>query len=116
MSQLTKTETKVVHCISQGYVFKEIADKMHVSIHTVSTHVTNVRHKWNARNIADITRMYILSLEDPRLVLKAVVCLLIHLGIILFEAAPEMRRPVQSRSSRVSASRTLKTNNTIYYA
>lgn len=113
-NQLTKTETKVVHYISQGYGFKEIAGMLYISVHTVSTHVTNVRHKWHARNIADITRMYILSLDNPKTVLNAMVCLLIHLGVTLTDVNSELRRPVRYRIVRVT--RNVKSQNSIYYA
>ena len=114
MNRLTQTEIIVAHSVAQGFAEKEIADLMFISVHTVHTHARNIRRKWNARNIADVTRMYILSLDDPKLVMKAIVCLMIHVGITLFDAQPDMRRPSSVRSSRIS--RVVKINNTIHYA
>ncbi|MFD1292670.1 helix-turn-helix transcriptional regulator [Lutibacter holmesii] len=66
---LSKTELKVASYISEGMISKEIADKMCVSVNTVRTHTRSIRRKWAAKNIADITRIFILSLPN-------IVCLL----------------------------------------
>lgn len=116
MNQLTNTETRVVHCISQGFVFKEIANMMFVSTHTVHTHARNIRKKWNARNIADMTRIYILSLEDPKLVMKAMLCLLIHIGASAFESDSDLRKPSKSKIVKTIKNLRTKTNTDIYYA
>ena len=97
MQPLTKTETLVAHATAQGYQKKEIADKMFVSEHTIHAHLRNIRQKWNAGNIADITRMYILSLDNPKLVLRAVFFLVIQLGIITADVHIDLRKPITSR-------------------
>lgn len=100
MDQLTKTETKIAHHIAKGYVFKEIADKLCVSTHTIHTHTKNIRKKLNARNIADITRMYILSLDDPRKVLFALVFAVMQIAMVLTSTNFEARKPVNRVASR----------------
>lgn len=115
MHLLTSTEIIIAHNVAQGYAEKEIADRLCVSVHTVHTHARNIRKKWNARNIADITRMYILSLEDPRLVLKAVVCLLIHIGSIIGSIDTDVRRPSTSKMARSSRGAVARANTTTYY-
>lgn len=97
MEVLTKTENKVAHLVAQGNLHKEIASKMYVSEHTVHAHLRNIRKKLNAGNIADITRMYILSLDNPRQVLRAVFFLVIQLGIIASDVHIELRRPINAR-------------------
>ena len=76
MKTLTKQESKIAHLVAKGFAEKEIGDQMCISPHTVHAHTRNIRNKWNARNIADITRIYILSLENPRKALAAVMFVL----------------------------------------
>lgn len=93
MNQLTKTETKIARLIAKGFVFKEIADQLCVSTHTIHTHTKNIRKKLEARNIADITRMYILSLDNPKQVLYALVFVIIQLNMIVTSTDFEARKP-----------------------
>ena len=115
MNQLTKTETIVAHNIAQGFVGKEIADRLCMSAHTVHAHSRNIRQKWNARNIADVTRMYILSLDNPKLILKAMVCLMIHIGTILCSMDADLRRPVVNRFSRTARAVSARANTPLFY-
>lgn len=100
MEKLTKTERQVAEKIAIGMTYKEIASHMFVSVHTIHTHLKNIRLKTGARNIADVTRQYILSLENPKLILKAMVCLFIHLGVTFYTPEYDMRKP-QNRIVRV---------------
>jgi len=93
MKELTKTEIKVAHGISQGFLYKELADKLCVSTHTIHAHLRNIRIKVGARNIADITRLYILSLDNPKLVLKALFFLVLQVGIMVGEFNEDFRKP-----------------------
>ncbi|WP_435522999.1 response regulator transcription factor [Chryseobacterium indoltheticum] len=43
--ELTKRETEIVELLSQGLLYKEIADKIFVSIDTVKKHVGNIYRK-----------------------------------------------------------------------
>lgn len=113
MKLLTKTETKVAHGISQGLIEKELADKLCVSVHTVHAHARNIRKKLGARNMADITRMYILSLDNPKLVLRAVFFLVVQLGILWHDAQTELRKPV-NRTVKVRRGRKGKTKTNFY--
>lgn len=95
MKLLTKQEEKISRCIAQGLIEKEIAEKLFISEHTVHTHYKNIRKKLGAKNIADITRIYILSLARPMDVFK-VVCaaffLSLQVHIVLFDADMDLRR------------------------
>jgi DNA-binding CsgD family transcriptional regulator len=93
MKTLTKTETKVAYHVSAGLLYKEIADELCVSVHTIHTHLKNIRFKTGARNIADITRMYILSLDNPKIVFKAVMFLVFQFGIMVTNPSAEFRKP-----------------------
>lgn len=61
---LSKTELKIAALIANGLIEKEIADTMCISKHTVHTHTKSIRKKWACKNIADITRVFILSLPN----------------------------------------------------
>ena len=85
----------------------EIAAKMFVSYHTVHTHAKNIRKKTGAKSIADITRMYILSLPEavdvmPKFKRFAItaVCLVIHLFTVFAVNDVEMRKPTRLRIGR----------------
>lgn len=105
MADLTKTELKIAHLTAQGFINKEIAYRLHVSPHTVHAHLRNIRNKWHAGNIADITRIYILSLDNPRQVLRAVFFLVLQLGMIWQNTTADLRKPPEVR---ISVSRTVK--------
>ena len=93
MNQLTNQETKIARLIAKGYVFKEIADMLCVSTHTIHTHTKNIRKKLEAKNIADITRIYILSLDNPRQVLYAFVFAVMQISMVLTSTDFEARKP-----------------------
>lgn len=93
MNQLTETENKIAHHIAQGYAGKEIADQLCISSHTVHTHARSIRKKLKANNIADITRLYILSLDNPKLILKAFMFGVIQIGMILTATDVNVRKP-----------------------
>ncbi|MDP6922079.1 MAG: helix-turn-helix transcriptional regulator [Lutibacter sp.] len=70
MKKLTVKEANVAHLIANGFTEYQIAGLLSISPHTVHHHTKNIHKKWSARNKADITRQYILSLKKPRDVLK----------------------------------------------
>ena len=75
MKELSKQENKVAHLAANGLLEKEIADKLYISPKTVHTHLRNIRSRIGARNMADLTRMYILSLPKASDVLKVLLFL-----------------------------------------
>lgn len=52
VSGLTRREREVLALMAQGFITKQIAERLCVSQETVSTHVTNLRRKLGARNKA----------------------------------------------------------------
>lgn len=100
MKILTKTENKVAHLISNGFLYKEIADSMCISVHTVHTHLKNIRTKTGAKNIADVTRNYILSLDNPKAVFKALLFLIIQLSVIYGQPDIDLRRGQRNRIAK----------------
>jgi len=50
VDELTKRETEIVELLSHGLLYKEIADKIFVSIDTVKKHVGNIYRKLHVNN------------------------------------------------------------------
>lgn len=57
VSLLTKKEKEIISLVALGNTSEEIADKLFVSIHTVSTHRKNINNKLAMKSIADIMRV-----------------------------------------------------------
>lgn len=55
--ELTNREKEILHNISEGKVSKQIADDLHISIHTVNTHRQNIIEKMNVANTAEAIRL-----------------------------------------------------------
>jgi len=60
-NELTARETDVVRSIALGLTNKEMADKLHISIHTVISHRKNITAKLGIKSISGITVYAILS-------------------------------------------------------
>jgi regulator of cell morphogenesis and NO signaling len=54
-SDLSKREKDIVSCVAKGFSNKEIADKLCLSVHTVTTHRRNIAHKLNIHTPAGLT-------------------------------------------------------------
>lgn len=53
---LTQSETEIVRMIANGLTTKEIAEKKHISVHTVMTHRKNIFRKLEINSISELTR------------------------------------------------------------
>ncbi len=51
---LTKRERQILKLIAEGYKSREIADYLHISLHTVETHRANLMQKLNLHNTAGL--------------------------------------------------------------
>jgi DNA-binding NarL/FixJ family response regulator len=58
---LTQSEIEIVKMISGGYTTKEIAQKRHVSFHTVNTHRKNIFRKLGVTNTSELIMQAIKS-------------------------------------------------------
>jgi DNA-binding NarL/FixJ family response regulator len=47
---LSPRERQVLELLSTGYIYKEIADQLHIGVETVRTHVKSICQKMHARN------------------------------------------------------------------
>ena len=52
--ELSDRETEVLLLVAQGCSSKEIADCLHISIHTVNTHRKNITHKTGIKSVAGL--------------------------------------------------------------
>lgn len=55
---LSPREQEVIDCLSRGYLYKEIADRMGVSYATIRTHVERIYHKLHVRSRAQAVARY----------------------------------------------------------
>ncbi|MBN2616540.1 MAG: response regulator transcription factor [Bacteroidales bacterium] len=53
---LTDREVEIVKLIAEGFLSKEIADKLNISIHTVDTHKANIMQKLQLKSSVDIVK------------------------------------------------------------
>lgn len=60
-SELTQREKDVLACVAKGMMNKEIADRYHLSIHTVITHRKNITKKTGIKSVSGLTVFAILN-------------------------------------------------------
>jgi DNA-binding NarL/FixJ family response regulator len=56
LDQLTPREHDVLLLLARGYTYKEIAARLHLSVKTIETHVSNVLRKLQLSNRNELTR------------------------------------------------------------
>jgi PAS domain S-box-containing protein len=56
---LTPRENQVLELLSDGCSSEEIANSMHVSIHTINTYRKQIMKKFNAKNLAELVKKYV---------------------------------------------------------
>jgi DNA-binding NarL/FixJ family response regulator len=56
IDQLTPREQDVLLLLARGYTYKEIAARLHLSVKTIETHVSNVLRKLQLSNRHELTR------------------------------------------------------------
>lgn len=64
--ELSYREKEILVCVAKGMLNKEIADRFHISIHTVITHRKNITRKTGIKTVAGLTVYALLNnLIDP---------------------------------------------------
>lgn len=113
MKVLTTRELEVADLIHQGLIEKEIAEKLFLSQGTVHTYKKRLFQKLHARNIADITRIYILDIKHPGMVVAMFVALILQ-AFTMIQLDFDMLRPVRSRiaAARQAAAARVRTGRT----
>ncbi|MFZ4400214.1 MAG: response regulator [Bacteroidales bacterium] len=54
--ELTKREVQVLELFAEGYSYKEIADQLFISVHTVESHKKNILEKLELNSIIDLVK------------------------------------------------------------
>jgi DNA-binding CsgD family transcriptional regulator len=57
LGRLSARERELVTLVAQGHTNAQIADRLHISGRTVSSHLDRIRDKTGARRRADLTRL-----------------------------------------------------------
>ena len=52
--ELTRRETDVLVLVAKGLMSKEIAERLHISVHTVISHRKNITRKTNIKSVAGL--------------------------------------------------------------
>ncbi len=60
-SELSVREKEVLKAISKGYTSKQVADLMHLSVHTVITHRKNISNKTGIKTVSGLTLYALLN-------------------------------------------------------
>ena len=100
IDKLSPRQYEINGLIAKGYEAKQIAGKLFLSTDTVRTHIKHIKLKTGARNIADMTRIFILSLPDAKQFFAAIVAVMLHLGIMAGNCQNDLR-PRRTRTHRV---------------
>jgi DNA-binding CsgD family transcriptional regulator len=50
---LTDRESEILELIQTGSSYKQVADRLHISVNTVSNHLANVRQKLGAHSVIE---------------------------------------------------------------
>lgn len=90
MEQLTARESEVANLIHLGNTNDEISCKLHISSETVKTHRKNLMQKLQARNSADITRIYIRKILRDAAVYVIIAAVAISVSVYLNHAHPDI--------------------------
>lgn len=106
LTELSEREREVADLKARGYSSKMIADRLFLSTRTVEKYVNRIFAKWKCNNVADLVRIYILSLDDPRAYFAeikkgvAVALLLAVQAIAMIQAPHDQQRVVRTRNAR----------------
>jgi DNA-binding CsgD family transcriptional regulator len=97
--QLTTRQTEIADCLARGYSYKETANKLFISEHTVRNHIENIKiNNPGTRGVVDIVRLFILQMEEPRKYFMVGLFLIIQ-ATMTFDLE-STRRNCKSRSGR----------------
>ncbi|MBI1249562.1 response regulator [bacterium] len=55
MERLTNRQMEVFRLIGSGLSLQQIAERLHISIHTVETHREHIKHKLKAKSLSELT-------------------------------------------------------------
>ncbi|MCK6620471.1 MAG: response regulator transcription factor [Calditrichia bacterium] len=56
---LSKREEEILSCLTKGYLYKEIAEQLNISVETVRTHLRNIYEKLHVRTRTEAVLKYL---------------------------------------------------------
>jgi DNA-binding NarL/FixJ family response regulator len=65
MEELSSREQEILAYLSKGYMYKEIAEKFDISVHTVRSHLRNIYEKLHVKTRTEATAKYLQHLQSP---------------------------------------------------
>lgn len=65
MPDLTAREREVLGLLAQGYAYKEIAERLHLSVHTVNAHLRHIYEKLHVRSRGEATAKFTAAAHGP---------------------------------------------------
>lgn len=68
----SKAELLVVEQLARGYSEKEIAEKLHLSFHTVNNHLRNIRTRYNLQKNTEVIILYATTLSKNNVSFRSV--------------------------------------------
>jgi DNA-binding CsgD family transcriptional regulator len=104
----TKREIEVAYYTAFGYIEKEIAEEMFISIETVKQHKKRLSRKIGAHNIADITRWYFEKATGIDLKKQVIALSLLALMLFAEFINSDFLRPRRTRGRRIEDVRRTK--------
>lgn len=63
---LTNRQLEIFRLIGEGQTTSQIAEHLHISVHTVETHRENIKHKLHVATVAELTRRAVLWAAENR--------------------------------------------------
>ena len=60
-NELSQREMEVLKAISKGYTSKQVAEELHLSVHTVITHRKNITRKTGIKTVSGLTLYALLN-------------------------------------------------------
>lgn len=110
---LTTRETQVAELIYFGATEKEISNHMDIAIDTVKSHKRSLFIKTGSRNIADVTRWYVVqrtgvSINPSEFARKIMMCALLFLILALEATHTDFIRPQRGRARNITEVRIAK--------
>ena len=58
MMRLKETEIKIIELLGEGYLQKQIADKINLSIKSIEYHIANLFEKTQSKNAVELVKKY----------------------------------------------------------
>ena len=83
---LTIRENEVVAEVAKDFTIKEVASNLFISPYTVDSHIKTAKRKTNTKTLSGLTRLFVMSLENPKQFFKISVAI-VFLSIQAFSIA-----------------------------